>query len=86
MWSVGTILNGLLSFMGEAAHTTGSISSSAAEKRRLAAASLEYNLRSPAFRRLFPEYIAEHQRRLKAAQVSPSFGPLEPPRVQAQLD
>lgn len=69
MWSVGTILNGLLSFMNEAAHTTGSIATSRAEKRRLAKTSLECNLRNPMFRKLFPEYIAEHKRRVEAEQV-----------------
>ncbi len=69
MWSVGTILNGLLSFMNEVAHTTGSIATSKAEKRRLAKLSLEFNLRNPMFRKLFSEYIAEQKRRLEAEQV-----------------
>lgn len=69
MWSVGTILNGLLSFMYEHNITTGSISTSKAEKRRLAAISLEQNLRSPTFRKLFPDWAQEHERRHKAAQV-----------------
>ncbi|EIE22440.1 UBC-like protein [Coccomyxa subellipsoidea C-169] len=68
MWSVGTILNGLLSFMNEVAHTTGSIATSKAEKRRLAKLSLEFNLRNPMFRKLFSEYIAEQKRRLEAEQ------------------
>lgn len=69
MWSVGTILNGLLSFMYEHNITTGSISTSKAEKRRLAAISLEQNLRSPTFRKLFPEWAQEYAQREKAAQV-----------------
>lgn len=69
MWSVGTILNGLLSFMYENNITTGSISTSKADKRRLAAISLEQNLRSPTFRKLFPEWAQEHQRQQKAVQV-----------------
>lgn len=69
MWSVGTILNGLLSFMYENNITTGSISSSKAEKKRLAVISLEQNLRNPTFRKLFPEWVQEHQRREQAAQV-----------------
>lgn len=69
MWSVGTILNGLLSFMYENNITTGSISSSKADKRRFAATSLEQNLRSPLFRKLFPEWVEEHQKRQKKHQV-----------------
>ena len=69
MWSVGTILTGLLSFMNEAAHTTGSISSTKAEKRRFAKLSLESNLRNPMFRKLFPEYQEEFHRRKREEEV-----------------
>ncbi len=71
MWSVGTILTGLLSFMNETAHTTGSISSTKAEKRKFAKMSLEYNLRSPMFRKLFPEYQEEFRKRELEEQVGP---------------
>ena len=71
MWSVGTILTGLLSFMNETAHTTGSISSTKAEKRKFARMSLEYNLRSPMFRKLFPEYQEEFRKRELDEQVGP---------------
>lgn len=70
MWSVGTILNGLLSFMYENNITTGSISSSKADKKRLAAKSLEQNLKSPLFRKLFPEWVEEHRTRQKEYQVN----------------
>lgn len=70
MWSVGTILNGLLSFMYENNITTGSISSSKADKKRLAAISLEQNLRSPMFRKLFPEWVEEQKKREEKRQVS----------------
>ncbi|KAK9844149.1 hypothetical protein WJX81_006103 [Elliptochloris bilobata] len=65
-WGAGTILVGLLSFMSETAHTTGSISTSRAEKRRLAAASLDFNMRSARFRRLFPDYCEKHAQRQAA--------------------
>jgi ubiquitin-conjugating enzyme E2 J2 len=57
MWSVSSILNGLLSFMTDNANTTGSVSTSVEEKQRLAKASLAYNCKSAIFRKMFPEYV-----------------------------
>jgi len=54
MWSVSAVLTGLLSFMAESAATTGSLESSEAEKRAIAAASLQHILDTPALRDLFP--------------------------------
>ncbi|MEW5316311.1 MAG: hypothetical protein WDW38_007690 [Sanguina aurantia] len=64
MWSCGSILNGLLSFMLDSVSTTGSMASSPAEKAQLAAQSLAYNCKNPAFKKLFPERVEEHARNL----------------------
>lgn len=49
MWSVSSILAGLQSFFYEETPTTGSVAAGAAERRLLAAASLEHNARVPLF-------------------------------------
>eukprot|EP00271_Cylindrocystis_brebissonii_P008540 TRINITY_DN22920_c0_g1_i1.p1 TRINITY_DN22920_c0_g1~~TRINITY_DN22920_c0_g1_i1.p1 ORF type:complete len:254 (-),score=44.60 TRINITY_DN22920_c0_g1_i1:99-860(-) len=68
MWSVASILTGLLSFMTDTAPTTGSVHSSAAEKRRFASHSLEFNCtKSPVFRKLFPEYVQRYEEQRAAA-------------------
>ncbi|XP_067632071.1 ubiquitin-conjugating enzyme E2 J2-like [Eurosta solidaginis] len=54
-WCVGTILTGLLSFMLETTPTLGSIETTTYEKQNYARKSLEYNLKDPLFRELFPE-------------------------------
>jgi ubiquitin-conjugating enzyme E2 J2 len=67
MWSVGTILTGLLSFMYDNQPTTGSITTSKAEKQRLARESLAYNAKNATFRKLFPNWLEEHNKRAAAA-------------------
>ncbi|XP_018801313.1 PREDICTED: ubiquitin-conjugating enzyme E2 J2-like [Bactrocera latifrons] len=58
-WCVGTILTGLLSFMLESTPTLGSIETTTYEKKSYARKSLEYNLKDPIFRELFPEVCEE---------------------------
>ena len=57
MWSVGTILMGLLSFMVQDSPTYGSIETSDAFKRKAAVESLEYNCQNKTFSTLFPELV-----------------------------
>jgi len=58
-WTVGTILNGLLSFMNETSNAYGSVHSTDEEKRTLARNSREYNLRDSVFCELFADLAAE---------------------------
>jgi len=60
MWSVSSILTGLLSFMMDNSPTTGSVNTTVAEKQRLAKASLSFNCKNPTFRKLFPEYVDKY--------------------------
>eukprot|EP00741_Cyanophora_paradoxa_P021729 tig00000241_g20972.t2 len=55
MWSVSSILAGLLSFMLEETKTTGSVDGTPEERRKFAQDSLEYNKRDTLFRELFLE-------------------------------
>jgi ubiquitin-conjugating enzyme E2 J2 len=70
MWSVSTILTGLYSFMIETAPTLGSIDTSTSQKQKLARQSLDFNVRDPMFRKLFPEYVELHQQRLAERKSS----------------
>ncbi|OQR99515.1 ubiquitin-conjugating enzyme E2 [Thraustotheca clavata] len=59
MWSVGSILTGLYSFMNEDTPTTGSIEATDEERQELAATSLAFNcsLTNPTFRKVFPHLV-----------------------------
>ncbi|CAM6084607.1 unnamed protein product [Calypogeia fissa] len=69
MWSVSSILTGLLSFMMDNTPTTGSVSTTNEEKQKLARLSLAYNAKSAVFRKMFPEYVEKHLERQRAAEL-----------------
>mmetsp|Transcript_19174 Transcript_19174/g.38905 ORF Transcript_19174/g.38905 Transcript_19174/m.38905 type:complete len:222 (+) Transcript_19174:193-858(+) len=57
MWSVSSILQGVVSFMLDSAPAIGTMTSSEAAKRQLARQSMRANLKDKTFRELFPELI-----------------------------
>jgi len=56
-WSVGTILNGILSFMLENTPTVGSVETTLAQKRNYARLSHAWNRKDSAFKQLFPQLV-----------------------------
>ncbi|PNH07543.1 Ubiquitin-conjugating enzyme E2 34 [Tetrabaena socialis] len=80
MWSVGTILTGLLSFMYDTQATTGSITTTKQDKERMARESLAVNVKNPTFRKLFSNWVEEHShRQVVAAQPAATTEPSPPP-------
>eukprot|EP00854_Cymbomonas_tetramitiformis_P003430 gene3430-4310_t len=58
MWSVANVLTGLLSFMCEDTPTTGSIETSAEQKKNFAHESLAFNLKNSKYFMMFPDLPA----------------------------
>lgn len=56
-WSVGTILNGILSFMLESTPTVGSVETTLAQKRNYARLSHAANRKDATFKLLFPQLV-----------------------------
>ncbi|KAG8656572.1 ubiquitin-conjugating enzyme E2 34 [Manihot esculenta] len=77
MWSVSSILTGLLSFMMDHSPTTGSVTTTDAEKARLAKTSLAFNCKNPTFRKLFPEYVEKFNQQQQSEQIISEQGERE---------
>lgn len=69
MWSVSTIITGLISFMVESAPTLGSIETNNYQKKKFARQSLEYNVKQKTFSKLFPDLVALHEKRKKESSI-----------------
>lgn len=82
MWSVSSILTGLLSFMMDNSPTTGSVNTTVAEKQRLAKSSLAFNCKNATFRKLFPEYVEKYNQQLLSEKLAAEQVSLEPSREE----
>ncbi|GJE93273.1 ubiquitin-conjugating enzyme E2-like protein [Phanerochaete sordida] len=82
-WSVATILTGLLSFMLADEMTTGSVTTSDAEKRAYAARSHSWNLEQRRFRDAFPDYCTPTPRDLPNMGQKERGKPAAPETVPA---
>ncbi|KAL1944992.1 hypothetical protein VTO73DRAFT_2612 [Trametes versicolor] len=83
-WSVATILTGLLSFMLADEMTTGSVTTTDAEKRVYAARSHSWNLQQKRFKDAFPEYCTPTLRDVpNMAQKERGISPSPSPKTSA---
>ena len=62
MWSVSTILTGLNSFMVGNDPTTGSMDATTAQRKKLAAASMDWNVKDATFCKMFPDEAEAHKK------------------------
>ena len=81
MWSVASILTGLMSFMHDDQATTGSMVTSASEKKAFARDSVKYNLNNSLFKKVFPDLVedlTERQRQREAETGESRSQPCHP--------
>ncbi|XP_055335297.1 ubiquitin-conjugating enzyme E2 J2-like [Paramacrobiotus metropolitanus] len=76
-WNVGTILCGLVSFMTGSQSTVGSINTTETEKRVFARASIPWNLNNDTFRKLFPDFVPELEKKHREAVLPAESSPNE---------
>ncbi|KAM7480666.1 hypothetical protein LguiA_028879 [Lonicera macranthoides] len=89
MWSVSSILTGLLSFMMDNSPTTGSVTTTVAEKQQLAKSSLAFNCKNVTFRKLFPEYVEKYEQQQVSERSVPeqvSTAPAQEENLRPLLD
>jgi len=70
MWSVSSILSGLMSFMLDNQSTLGSMEASDEQRRQYARQSLAENVKNPIFRKLFPKYVSLAEERARNASLT----------------
>lgn len=83
MWSVSTIISGLISFMVESSPTLGSIETAGSQKRKFARLSLDFNAKDPTFIKLFPELMEIHREKMKMRIKS--LGPAAAATINQEL-
>jgi ubiquitin-conjugating enzyme E2 J2 len=68
LWSVRSILIGLLSFFldEKEPQTFGSVQTSIEEKQRFAITSMQYNMKNQIFNQLFPQFVEKYKQKLNA--------------------
>lgn len=86
MWSVSSILTGLLSFMMDNNPTTGSVNTTVEEKKRYAKDSLAFNCKNPTFRKLFPDYVEKYNEQCAALEQMSAESSKENSKFEAGKD
>ena len=65
MWSVSTIIAGVISFMVETSPVHFNFETTLEQKRQFSSYSLEFNTRDATFCKLFPELVEIHKKRME---------------------
>lgn len=74
VWSVSTIIQGLISFMSSEDVTAGSVNTDNSLRRELAASSLKYNVKNRKFAQLFPDLVKLHNERSTTSAAASGGG------------